>query len=236
VTDQTDQPLALPAIPAEAGTIAGLLDGETKKALWGLAGMLAESQFVPDTFRGKQADCFVACHLAARMGEDPITLLQNTSVVKGKPGLSARYRMALAEKRGVFRGPIRFKYDGAGPDLVVTAVATLAETGEEVTAEASMAMAKAEGWTRNPKYGTLPKQMLSYRAGTFLCRLYDPAGELGFSTREELEDVRWAAGHGPRGGGKPVSGAVADLNAAIRGEGRVVADQGGDQEIEEREV
>ena len=229
-TESAEAMPALPSIPAAAGTIAGLIDGETKKALWGLAGMLAESQFVPETFRGKQADCFVACHLAARMGEDPITLLQNTHVVKGRPGLSARYRLALAEKRGVFRGPIRYAVEGTGESMVVTAIATLAETGEEVKAEASMAMAKAEGWVKNPKYRTMPQQMLSYRAGTFLCRLYDPAGELGFSTKEELEDVRWAGGHGPRDG-RPVSGAVADLNAAIRGEGRVIEGN----EVEEAE-
>jgi hypothetical protein len=53
-----------------------------------------------------------------------------------------------------------------------------------------MNMAKAEGWTSNAKYKTLPQSMLSYRAGVQLVRLYAPETMLGMQTAEELEDAR----------------------------------------------
>ena len=53
----------------------------------------------------------------------------------------------------------------------------------------SIAMAKAEGWTRNSKWRTMPEQMLKYRAATFFGRQYIPDLLLGVQTSEEVVDI-----------------------------------------------
>ena len=53
----------------------------------------------------------------------------------------------------------------------------------------SIAMAKAEGWTRNTKWKTMPEQMLKYRAATFFGRQYIPDLLLGVQTSEEVVDI-----------------------------------------------
>ena len=74
---------------------------------------------------------------------------------------------------------------GEGKSLRVTATATLLATGEEVSSYADMAMADAEGWSKNAKYKSMPVQMLSYRAACMLIRLYAPGATLGMHAQEE---------------------------------------------------
>jgi len=59
-----------------------------------------------------------------------------------------------------------------------------------------MSEAKAEGWTSNAKYKTLPELMLRYRAATLLIRTHIPEVLNGMHTVEELTDVE-AAKHKP---------------------------------------
>ena len=59
-------------------------------------------------------------------------------------------------------------------------------SGVEVDFTVDMAMANAEGWTKNPKYRTMPQLMLSYRAATSLIRLYAPEVTMGMQTDEEV--------------------------------------------------
>ncbi|MGH6740022.1 MAG: hypothetical protein ACREDY_13500, partial [Bradyrhizobium sp.] len=42
-----------------------------------VAKLFSESQLVPEHLRGKVADCFIALHMAERMGEDPLMIMQN---------------------------------------------------------------------------------------------------------------------------------------------------------------
>jgi len=153
----------------------------------------AASALVPEHFRGKLADTIVAVAMAQRIGENPLIVLQNIHIVKGKAGWSAQYMIARANASGLLRGRIRWDIVGKGDNLAVTAKATLADTGEEVTFTASMEMARAEKWTDNPKYRSMPELMLRYRSATFLVRLYLPEIMLGYQTAEELEDVGAAA-------------------------------------------
>jgi hypothetical protein len=50
-------------------------------------------------------------------------------------------------------------------------------------------MAKAEGWTRNAKYQTMPEHMLRWRSATMLIRLFAPEVMLGIPAADELEDI-----------------------------------------------
>ena len=144
------------------------------------------------------ANCYIALVLAEQMGENPLVVMQNIYIVHGRAGWSASYMIAKANASGVFKGVIRFKHSGTGKDRVCTASGTLKDTGEDVEATASMAMAEAEGWAKNSKYRTMPDQMLIYRAATFLVRTYCPQVMLGYHTSVELEDMAAAAPETPR--------------------------------------
>lgn len=64
------------------------------------------------------------------------------------------------------------------------------EDGSEVIGTTvDMAMAKSEGWTTNPKWKSMPEQMLGYRAYAFFARLHCPNALSGFSTEGEIEDI-----------------------------------------------
>lgn len=168
---------------------ASLFDFTDPAEAWKMAGQFSASGLVPAHFRGKQPDCFVALVAAQHLGDNPLTVMQNMYVVHGTPAFSAKYRIARANASGVFKGRIGWRTEGEGRSLAVTAFATLADTGEEVSFTVSMDMANAEGWTKNPKYKTLPELMLRYRAATFLTRLYCEDVMLGYHTREEMEDT-----------------------------------------------
>jgi hypothetical protein len=53
----------------------------------------------------------------------------------------------------------------------------------------TMGMAKAEGWTRNPKWLNLTDLMLGYRASAFFARVYCPSILMGVSVEGEVEDI-----------------------------------------------
>lgn len=183
------------------------------------ASLLAQSQFLPKHYANRPADCLVAIQWAQRTGLDPLELLQNTFVVHGTPGMKASYMIGLANKRGPFEGPIRFRVEGTGDDMVAYAWGVI--DGEEYTASASMRMAKAEGWSKNKKYQTMPELMLQYRAATFLVRLYCPEVLSGMPTSDEVEDMRFAEATVVE------PGPVAELAADLAGETVATSPQGG---------
>ncbi len=162
------------------------------KELWDFATALSRSTIIPKAFQGNAANCFVALDMANRLGASPMEIMQNVYVVHGTPGFSAKYAIGMANKSGVFKGPICFEESGRGDSLSVTAFGIVRETDQRVEFTADMAMAKAEKWTSNPKYKTMPGLMLRYRAATLLIRTTCPEVLLGMQTAEEVEDVRMA--------------------------------------------
>jgi hypothetical protein len=185
--DDTKLP-ALQTQTARPGALDMLTDKPLFEQMQRVARMFSESQLVPAHLRGKLADCFIALHIARRLDEDPLMLMQNIYIVSGKAGWMTQYMIARANKSGLIRGPIRWRSEGQGDTLEVTAFATLAGDGEEISAAASMAMAKAEQWTRNAKYQSMPEHMLRWRSATMLIRLYMPEIMLGLPSSQELED------------------------------------------------
>ncbi len=59
-------------------------------------------------------------------------------------------------------------------------------------------MAEAAGWTKNPKYRSMPEHMLRYRSATLLIRLYAPEVMHGYSTAAELRDISAAFKRGSK--------------------------------------
>ena len=156
-----------------------------------VANMLSKSSLVPASYQGNPQDCFIAVEMAARMNASPIFIMQNLYVVKGKPSWAGQACMAMINACGKFRN-VRHVYVGEkGTDsrgCYVTAE-RIAD-GETVNGtEINMAMAKAEGWTSNPKWRNMPEQMLAYRAAAFFARIHCPEALMGLQTTEEVIDV-----------------------------------------------
>nr|BDD45153.1 hypothetical protein 39 [bacterium] len=169
---------------------AMMLHKDTFDQAYRAAKLFAASELVPKHFQGREPDCFIGLMVANRMGEDPLTVLQNMYVVHGRPGWSTQYMIARANASGVFSGRISWEISGKGDKLTAIAKATLADTGEEVRSpEINWAMAQAEGWTKNAKYKSMPELMFRYRSAAFLIRLYAPEVMLGYQTLEEVETM-----------------------------------------------
>lgn len=175
-------------------TTSAFNSSEGFELLQRVGNMFAKSELVPAHLRGKPADCIIAVQLAHEMGLAPLSVLQNIYMVSGKAGWSAQFLIARANASGVFDDSgIDWDVEGKGADLSVTAYATKRAGGRRVEYTVSMAMAKAEGWTKNAKYQTMPELMLRYRAATTLIGLYCPEVKFGLGVREELEDVTVSA-------------------------------------------
>lgn len=191
-------------IPTDEGERFSLMQREAK--------LFAASPLIPQHLRAggpeqAMANCYIALKLARTMGEDPLVVLQNIHVVNGKAGFATQYMIARANAAGIFRGRIDWRLDRSDPkNLSVTAFATLKDTGQEVSVTCDMRMAEAEGWTKNPKYRSMPDVMLRYRSAAFLIRFYAPDVMLGYQTSEESEDVAYV--QGPALNARPLTGAM----------------------------
>ena len=198
--------------------LAFLHDTSAFDHLWRVAKAFSLSRMVPQHFQQKPEDCMVALMMAQQLGVNPLLALQNLQVIQGRAGFSAAFAIGLANQRGPFSGPITWTEQGQGDDMQVTAQATISATGEIVTSIVSMAMAKAEGWTKNPKYRSIPGLMLRYRSATWLIRLHCPEVLMGLSSSEELEDVHSVTVKEVRvkAEATPPGDVVADLNQQIK--------------------
>ncbi|WP_125933023.1 hypothetical protein [Kiloniella majae] len=154
--------------------------------------MLAKSQLVPKHLQKKQEDCTLVCIMALDLRINPIMLAQNIFFVHGTPGWKTTYLISCANQCGKLEHPITFETKGSGESLEVTATAKLKDKfgGKNISQSVSMAMAKAEGWTSNTKYQSIPELMLSYRSATFLIRLHMPEVMYGMKTTDELDDIQ----------------------------------------------
>ena len=176
-----------------------MLDPEYLTRISEFATRIAGSQLIPERFQNKPDDLFIALHMAGQMRCDWLQLVQNLYVVHGSPGFSAKFIIAQANASGVFTGSIRFKAIKGTDSFVVggktwvnhaiTAYAYPKGDDEPVEFTVDMKMAVAEGWTKNPKYTSMPQLMLRYRAATFLVRTHCPEVMFGYQTAEELEDM-----------------------------------------------
>jgi len=170
--------------------LAFLHDTEAFEHTWRVAKAFSQSGMVPAAYQGKPEACMVALMYAAQLGENPMLVFQEMAPIKGRPTTSARFAIARANKSGLLRGTISWSSKGSGEGLEVTASAVLAATGETISVPVSMAEAKADGWAQNPKYRSIPEQMLRWRSATRLINLYLPEVLFGLAVREEMQVER----------------------------------------------
>ena len=161
------------------------------------AELLSKSTMIPDQYRNKMPDCFIALASANRLNVDVFAFMQSSYVVHGRPGMEAKLVIALVNTRGPFDGPIQWKMEGTENDRKCTAYARHAKTKELCEFTVTWEMVVAEGWNKKKgsmesKWTTLPELMFRYRSAAFLARLYCPEVIEGITTVEELQDIQMA--------------------------------------------
>ena len=154
-----------------------------------LAKMLSRSELIPKTFQGRPQDVMIALEMARSLRVSPIEAMNGLHVIDGRASFSAAFSISLANTRGPFTGPITYEVTGAGPTLAVTAGATLKASGDRVTTTVTFEMARREGWTRNPKYASMPEHMMKYRSAVLLIRTTCPEILMGYHTVGEITDI-----------------------------------------------
>jgi hypothetical protein len=183
-----------------------------------MAMALCSSDLVPETYRGKDkiGNALIALEMAQRIGASPLAVMQNLNIIHGRPAWSSSFIIAALNTCGRF-SPLRFRVEGTGDSATCVAWAYDRMTGAEILEgpQASIAMAKAEGWygKNGSKWKTMPDLMLRYRAAAFFGRLYAPDVLNGMHTADEVEDFR---GGGAGASVQAVPSVVAALNARVQ--------------------
>ena len=159
------------------------------------AELLANSDIIPQAFRGKPANVLIAMDMSQRLGASPMLVMQNLYVIQGKPSWSSQYLIAMVNGSGRFTTPLQFDFerDASGKATGCRAWAVSAVTGEKIVGPAvTMEMAKAEGWSTksNSKWLTMPELMLTYRAAAFFARTVCPDIAMGMYTEYEESDIQ----------------------------------------------
>ena len=153
--------------------------------------IMAKSDLIPVHYRNKTENVFIAIQTAYRMNLDPMLVMQNTFTIAGRLGMNSSFAISLANSSGLFNSGIRYRIEGCGQDLKVTAYTSFKNDKEEISYTIGMKEAIAENWIKNPKYKSMPELMLRYRAATLLIRTHAPEVINGMHMVEEIEDISY---------------------------------------------
>jgi len=176
-------------VPQQPQQSSIFLDSKLNNQAQAIASQLASSALVPEAYQGQKGhfNCMIAIEMANRMGLSPLQVMQNLTIVRGRPSWSAGFIIATIQSCGRFKD---FKYNvsGEGDSLAVSCSAIDVSSGLEVVGPVvSLETAKSEGWARsNKKYQTMPEVMLRYRAASAFGRFYISDLLLGL---EKVEDM-----------------------------------------------
>lgn len=173
-------------IPNESAFSAGGFEHAQR-----VAKMLSSSDLVPQSYKGNIPNTMIAMEMSNRIGASPLMVMQNLSVIQGKPSWSSSFIIASLNNSKRFTR-LNFRLDGEGEDYGCTAFAKDLKTGETLEGpKVDWKMVKGEGWLAKTgsKWKTMPELMFRYRAAAFFGRLYSPDILMGMQTVEESQDV-----------------------------------------------
>lgn len=146
---------------------------------------LANSNLVPDAYRGRANDCFVAINMGRAIGMDEFQAIQSIAVIDGKPSL---YGDALI---GLVRGSDKCSYikEWLSDDQKTAYCETLRKgEPEPVTRSYSMQDAMLAGIDSKFNWKKHPKRMLQMRARSLCLRDVYADVLKGLASAEEMHD------------------------------------------------
>lgn len=184
--------IAKPPESREAGAVVGLTSTGGFELAQRAGKLLASSTLVPKEYQNNLSNCVIALNMAARVGADPLMVMQNLVIVHGRPTWSSQFLIATVNTCGRFTA-LRYEFFGEqGTDgWGCRAWAVEKSTGEKlIGTDVTIAIAKKEGWygKNGSKWQSIPQQMLMYRAGSWWCRAYAPELSMGLHTQDEVQD------------------------------------------------
>lgn len=153
-----------------------------------MAKALEQSDFLPQSFKGKPGNTMIALELANRLNMPVPLVLQNCNIIHGKPSFSAKTQIALVNQSGKFNKSLAFCFNKEKTECYAWSEAS----GERIEGPlVTMEMAKNEGWLdkNGSKWKTMPAIMLMYRAATFFVSFHAPELIMGIPSSEELYDA-----------------------------------------------
>ena len=152
--------------------------------------MFAKSDLVPDNYKNKPANIFLAVSAGASLGLAPFQAMQNIAVINGKPSIwgDALLAMVRNDKRCL---SVKETIEGEGTARTATcSVSRLAPNGETEVISSNFTMGNAQkaGLLNRKPWQSYPDRMLQMRARGFALRdaFADVIG--GLITAEEAED------------------------------------------------
>lgn len=150
-------------------------------AAYKVGSALANTQMVPQTFRGKPDDATAAILYGAELGLKPTQALQQVFVVHGQPAIYARTMVGLLKAKGYTFETVE------STDESVTVRGT-SPRGEVEQSTWTIARADKAGYTKNGKYKSDPQAMLYAKAASEVSRKLAPDVLLGIRyMAEDLE-------------------------------------------------
>lgn len=172
------------------------------------ANALSIAGAVPEMFRGAAGspgwgNTLIALELAHRLDYPVLLVMQNLTLVDGRPGWQGKFYIALVQSGDRFRDHFwEWKGKPGADDYGARMVATRTSDGMRCEGQwIDVSLAKAEGWwskkDRNgkewSKWPHMTAQMLVYRSASFWTNQWNPGATLGIRSTEELEDVAESA-------------------------------------------
>ena len=155
-----------------------------------VAKMISISSLVPSQYQGKVENVMIAMEMANRMNISPLMVMQNLHIVKGNPGWSGAFVIAMVNGSKRFDNDLEFEFSGEGDEY--GCLATTSKKGKRIEGtKVTWKMVKAEGWLNKEgsKWKTMPDQMFRYRSAAFFGRANTPDLLMGMQTAEEIIDV-----------------------------------------------
>lgn len=188
------QPSSVPALvqPAQTREVART-DTDSWTNIFGnvveLARGIAETEFVPRGLRGSIPATTAAILYGREVGLPPMTALNQTHVIEGKPSMAAEAMRAMVLAAG-------HEIEVLESTGAVCRMRARRRGSERWTPEVvwSIDMARAANLTNKPNWKNHPRRMLQARASSELCELHFPDVVLGFKSIEEMEDSADADG------------------------------------------
>lgn len=133
-----------------------------------IAALYAQSTLVPEAYRNKPADVFVAVTLGQSVGISPIQSLSEINVIKGKPTMSASLIAAQVRKAG---HKLRIEVEETpGKESATCTIIRRDDPDHPFVSKRDRAWAQRMGLLNNSNYIKQPATMLKKRAITDCAR------------------------------------------------------------------
>lgn len=191
--EQGTETTALTAPKMQPQAVTMWNDVELFKTTQRMAQLLVASDTIPQSYKGKIADCVIAIDMANRMGVSPLVIMQNSQIVRGNFSWKGTACKAMIDGCGKYKDSYYVEVGQRGTDTWGYYLEAIDKRDRVVKGcEVTIKMAKDEGWYQKDgsKWKTMPELMLKYRAAAFFFRTECASLAMGFLTTEEQEDIK----------------------------------------------